>query len=190
MAETPRPSQQSTAPTHFERLGLPPRFAVDLTELERNYLARSRETHPDYHQQTPEAQQRTSMELSASLNDAYATLKQPFRRAEYLLELEGGPTAAEHKEMAPAFLEEMLDLRMEIEDLREVRDPDSPQWLAMEQQLVARGESLLAELTRRFAQYEGLAQDASGRQGVLVQIRQTLNAAKYIQGLLRDLRAD
>ena len=38
------------------------------------------------------------MDQSASLNDAYATLKQPFRRAEYLMELEGGPSAAEHKE--------------------------------------------------------------------------------------------
>jgi molecular chaperone HscB len=185
MPETSRSSVQSPPLTHFERLGLPRRFAVDLTELERNYLTRSRETHPDFHQET-----RSSMELAAALNDAYSTVKQPFRRAEYLLEVEGGPTATEHKEMSPVFLEEMLDLRMEIEDLREVGNPDSPQWLAMEQQLVARRESLLVELTRRFVQYEELSSDASGRQGVLVQIRQTLNAAKYIQGLLRDLRAD
>jgi molecular chaperone HscB len=185
MPELPSAIAQSPPPTHFERLGLPCRFAIDPTELERNYLARSRETHPDFHEQT-----RTSLELAASLNDAYSVLKQPFRRAEYLLELEGGPTAAEHKEMSPTFLEEMLDLRMAIEDLREAGDPDSPQGLAMERQLVARRESLLAELTRHFAQYEGLSPDASGRQGVLVQIRRVLNAAKYIQGLLRDLRAD
>src|SRR5438309_1471764 len=107
------------APTHFERLGLPRRFDLDVAEIERNYLARSREMHPDFHQQSSTAQQRVSMEMSAALNDAYATLKQPFRRAEYLLALEGGPTAAEHKAMAPAFLEEMLELRMEIEELRE-----------------------------------------------------------------------
>jgi molecular chaperone HscB len=185
MPDSPRSPAPSPAPTHFERLGLVRRFAIDPIKLERNYLARSRETHPDFHQQT-----RASMELAAALNDAYGVLKQPFRRAEYLLELEGGPSAAEHKEMSAAFLEEMLDLRMEIEDLRESADPDSAPWLAMEQQLVARGELLQAELARRFAQYETLPPDASGRFGVLVQIRQVLNAAKYIQGLLRDLRAD
>ena len=189
MAETARSPQLKSSLTHFERLGLPCRFGIDLKGLERNYLHRSRETHPDFHQQTATAQ-RTSMEQSASLNAAYATLKHPFRRAEYLLELEGGPTAAEHKETSPVFLEEMLDLRMEIEDLREAGDPESPRWQAMEQQLVRRNETLLAELSQRFGQYEGLSPDASGRQGVLVQIRQVLNAAKYIQGLLRDLRAD
>ena len=178
------------AETHFERLGLPRRFAIDLAELERNYLVRSRESHPDFQTGDSTVRQRATMELSAALNEAYATLKQPFRRAAYLLELEGGPTAAEHKEMSPVFLEEMLDLRMEIEDLREAGAPDSPRWQAMEQQLVQRGETLRAELSRRFTQYEGFAPDASGRQGVLVLIRQVLNAAKYIQGLLRDLRAD
>ena len=188
MAETPRSPQSSSALSHFERLGLPRRFAIDLGELERNYLARSRETHPDFQSST--AGQRESLELSAALNDAYATLKQPFRRAEYLLDLEGGPSAADYKEVSPVFLEEMLDLRMEIEDLREAGNTDSPQWLAMEHQLVRRGDALLVELSRRFGQYEGLSPDDSGRQGVLVQIRQVLNAAKYIQGLLRDLRAD
>jgi molecular chaperone HscB len=188
MAETPGSPQPSPALTHFERLGLPRRFALDLGEMERNYLARSRETHPDLQYST--TGQGTSMDLSASLNDAYATLKQPFRRAEYLLELESGPSAAEHKEVSPVFLEEMLDLRMEIEDLREAGNSDSPQWLAMEHQLVRRGNALRAELSRRFGQYEGLSPDDSGRPGVLVQIRQVLNASKYIQGLLRDLRAD
>jgi len=190
MAGTPRSSQRSTSPTHFERLSVPRRFAVDLAELERGYLARSRETHPDFHQQASAAQQRASMESSASLNEAYATLKHPFRRAEYLLALEGGPSAAEHKEMSPAFLEEMLDLRMEIEELREAGDPDSERWRAMERELTRRGDTLVGDLSRRFAHYENLALDDSARHGVLVQVRQVLNAAKYIQGLLRDLRAE
>jgi molecular chaperone HscB len=177
------------APTRFERLGLPPRFDIDPAEIERNYLARSRELHPDYHQQSSTAQQRVSMEMTAALNDAYATLKHPFRRAEYLLSLEGGPTAAEHKEMAPAFLEEMLELRMEIEELRE-GPPDSPQRRDMEAQLRRRSDALVGDLGRRFAQLEALPPGDANHRGVLLQIRQVLNAAKYVQGLLRDLRAD
>ncbi len=179
----------SGTPTHFERLGLPRRFALDAAAIERNYLARSRETHPDYHQQSSVAHQRASMEQSAALNDAYATLKQPFRRAEYLLALEGGPTAAEHKAMAPAFLEEMLELRMEIEELR-AQPPDSPGRREMEKQLARRNDALVGELGQQFAELEKLPTDDAKRCGVLLQVRQVLNAAKYVQGLLRDLRAD
>jgi len=176
-------------PTHFERLGLVRRFHVDASEMEGNYLARSRETHPDYHQQSSPEQQRSSMEMTAELNEAYATLKHPFRRAEYLLALEGGPSAADHKEMAPAFLEEMLHLRMEIEELRE-EPPDSARRHDMEKQLRRRTEALVGELTHRFAALEALPPNDSKRHTVLLQVRQSLNAARYIQGLLRDLRAD
>src|SRR3954451_3346513 len=100
--------------THYERLGLPRRFSLDLAEIERQYLARSREVHPDFHRLGSGGEQLASEELSARLNESYATLRDPFRRAEYLLAIEGGPTAGEQKEMPAEFLEEMLELRMEI----------------------------------------------------------------------------
>ena len=71
--------------SHFERLGLPRRFSLDPAQVEGNYLARSRELHPDYHHLGSTAQQRLSLEMSAALNEAYAT--------------------AEHKEAVSAFLE-------------------------------------------------------------------------------------
>jgi molecular chaperone HscB len=179
-----------TTRTYFDLLGVPTRFAVDLAEIERNYLERSRELHPDYHQQGSSAQQRVSMEMTAALNEAYTTLKQPFRRAEYLMRLHGGPTAAEVKEMEPAFLEEMLELRMEIEDLRQRGSAESPARTAMEQQLRRRNDLLISDVARRFAEWEALPANDSRGPRVLLQVRQLLNAAKYIQGLLRDLRAD
>ena len=176
-------------PTYFELLGLPLRYALDTAEIERTYLARNRETHPDYHQQSSTATQRVSMEMTAALNEAYATLKHPFRRAEYLLSLHGGPTAAEHKQMEPAFLEEMLELRMEIEELRHGA-ADSPARIALEQQLRGRNEKLISEIAKRFMEFEALAANATDGKRVLLEVRKLLNAAKYIQGLLRDLRAD
>src|SRR3954468_3577101 len=104
---------------HFARLGLPRRFCFDARELERQYLARSRDLHPDFHQMGSSAEQSASLDLSARLNEANAILRDPFQRAEYLLTLEGAPTASELKEMPAEFLEEVLELRMEIEELRE-----------------------------------------------------------------------
>ncbi len=183
-------TSERATPTYFDLLGLPLRFAVDPAEIERNYLARSRELHPDYHQQGSTAQQRVSMEMTAALNEAYTTLKNPFRRAEYLLRLHGGPTAAEVKEMEPAFLEEMLELRMEIEELRHSGAADSPARAAMEQQLRQRNERMMDDVSRRFAEWEALPANDSRGPRVLLQVRQLLNATKYIQGLLRDLHAD
>lgn len=165
--------------SHFDRLGLPIRFAVDPANIEAAYLAASRRLHPDFHQLASSAEQRLSLELSAALNEAYATLRDPFRRAEYLLALQGGPSAAEHKEMPPDFLEEMLELRMEIEELREAGDADSPARQAMEQRLNQRRAELVQQIGQAFE-----------RGSRLVEIRKLLNSAKYIQGLLRDLRAD
>jgi molecular chaperone HscB len=188
MAET------STLPraglTHFERLGLPRRFALDVQELERNYLARSRESHPDFHRMASSDQQRDSQEQSAALNEAYAALREPFRRAEYLLQLEGGPSAAEQKEMAPEFLEEMLELRMEIEELREGGGREATGVAAMERQLLERRDKLIDDLARRFILLESLLTESKEQRGQLLEIRLILNAAKYVQGLLRDLRAD
>src|SRR5437764_2739026 len=99
----------------FLRLGLPRRFALDAVELERAYLAHSRAVHPDYHLAGSSAEVNASLELSAAVNEAYNTLRDPFRRAEHLLALEGGPSASEHKQMPAAFLAEMLDAREEIE---------------------------------------------------------------------------
>src|SRR5580692_6469741 len=109
---------------HYERLGLPRRFSLDDAEIERHYISRSREVHPDFFQQSGGLEQRASLELSAALNEASAVLRDPFRRAEYLLQLEGGPSPSEMKEMPAVFLEEMLDLRMEIEQIK--HKPESP----------------------------------------------------------------
>ena len=165
--------------THFERLGLPRRFHLDAAVLERSYLAHSRLVHPDYVGDAPQA-----LQAAAALNEAYATLRDPFRRAEYLLKLEGGPSAADVKQMPAAFLEEMLDLRMRIE---EVNGPDRG---PMEKQLAERRHGLLEEAAKQFERLEGLRPDAPERAGVLAAIRQTLNATKFVQGLLRDLREE
>jgi molecular chaperone HscB len=165
---------------HFERLGLPRRFLVDPAALEQAYLARSRALHPDYHQLGSSADQAASVELSAALNEAYTTLKDPFQRAEYLHRLEGGPAASELKDVPTEFLEEMLDLRMEIAGLT----PDTPAATVMERQLAERRDAMLARVGEWLA---GLTPE--NRVARLADARRQLNAAKYVRNLIRDLRA-
>lgn len=171
-------------PNHFELLGIAARYDIDSGVMERNYLERSRAVHPDFHQLASSTEQEVSLQLTASLNDAYAVLKDPFKRAEYLLALLGGPPVSEHKQMPAEFLEEMLELRMAIEEVR--TEGDQVGIDRMEQQLTQREDELFARVRHGFEKIEN-GDDA--RQG-LIRIREHLNSAKYIQGLLRDLRAD
>lgn len=178
----------TTAPDHFSVLGLPRRFALSPDDLEARHLARSRESHPDFHQLASAVEQRASLELTAALNDAFATLSDPFRRADYLLMLEGGPSASEHKTMPPDFLEEMLELRMEIEELRERKEPAA--LARMEQQLRQRRAALATTIAKLYQDYERQPPESPRRKALLTEVRQQLNTGKYIQGQLRDLRAD
>src|SRR4051794_1223738 len=140
-------------PDYFELLGLKRLFALTPEGGEANYLIRSREAHPDYHQLGSAAEQRASLETTAALNEAFRTLSDPFRRAEYLVEREGGPSASEHREMSPAFLEEMLELRTQIEELRGTGTGSSSGLDALERQLQARRDELMEGVATRFAEY-------------------------------------
>lgn len=160
---------------HFERLGLPRRFSIDPSTLEAAYLHRSRAVHPDFHQTGTGAERAASEAVAAAVNEAYTTLKDPYRRAEHLLALFGGPSATEVKDIPPAFLMEMMDLREEIERA------DAAGKARHETEAKKRLEAVFAGLARLF-------DSAEANSATRLAIRKELNAAKYLKGLLRDLR--
>lgn len=165
---------------------MPRRFALDVGELERAYLAHSRTVHPDYHLAGASADLSASLDLSAAVNEAYNTLHDPFARAEHLMALEGGPTAAEHKQMPPAFLAEMLDLR---EQLEAARGTGGGKLDVLATDFDGRYAVLLKGVGELFGGYERATNDAE-RANLLKQVRASLNAAKYVRGLIRDLHSD
>jgi len=74
----------------FARLGLEASVSVDDATVERAWLSRSRQVHPDRFQQRPPAERRAAAEQTAALNDAYRALKTAFGRAVVVVGLEGG----------------------------------------------------------------------------------------------------
>jgi molecular chaperone HscB len=170
----------------FRRLGLPRRFILDANDLERAYLAHSHAVHPDYHLTSSSAELNASLELSAAANEAYNTLRDPFARAEHLLALEGGPSAAEQKQMPPAFLAEMLEAREEIEHAR----GNVAQTERLAGVFTERYDKLMGEVAGLFQQYEQSPPNDANRANLLTRIRGLLNAAKYVRGLIRDLNSD
>src|SRR5450432_3557009 len=118
---------------YFTFFGFPRKLNLDTAQLEKEFYALSRRLHPDVFGQA-ETQERTwSLEQSSMLNDAYRTLKDPIKRTEYLLRLEGveleeqSKTATEKARASgevkkqivpPDLLEEVFELNMQLEELR------------------------------------------------------------------------
>ena len=101
----------------FELFGLPQRFAQDRAELDRVWKELQREAHPDRFAAQGAAAQRTALQWSVRINEAYQRLKDPLRRAAYLCELAGVPIAAEsNTAMPPAFLMEQMEWRESLDD--------------------------------------------------------------------------
>jgi molecular chaperone HscB len=77
------------AADHFRVLGIEPAYAVDLVALEQRYKDAARKRHPDKFARADQRARRASMAHSVRLNDAWKTLRDPVKRAEYLLSLAG-----------------------------------------------------------------------------------------------------
>src|SRR6266568_2438388 len=117
---------------YFSFFGLPRKLNLDIATLERGFYAMSRKLHPDLYAGRDSREQSWSLEQSSRLNDAYRILKDPIRRTEYLLKLEGveleGQSKAgteearktgEKKQIVPPdLLEAVFELNMQLEELR------------------------------------------------------------------------
>lgn len=105
-------------PNYFQLFGLEAEFGLDMALLTQRYRNLQRQFHPDRHL-CASPQQRLEVErLAAEINWAFQELRDPVRRAEHLLLLQG----VECQETAgscldPALLMEQLSMREELEEL-------------------------------------------------------------------------
>ncbi len=127
---------------HFELLGLPVRYAVDATRLERGYRELQSQVHPDRFAAATEAERRVAMQWATRANEALRTLRDPIARARYLLLLKGYDTEEEsNTSMPPDFLMQQMEWREAVSDARESGDAASLVRLRADIAL-ARGEML------------------------------------------------
>ena len=103
---------------YFLLLGLERRFAIDRAELERRYLERSREVHPDRQVGRPANERAAAAGEAMQLNLAYRALKRELPRAEHLLQL-AGVRIGDNEPVKQDLLTEMLELREELAAARE-----------------------------------------------------------------------
>jgi molecular chaperone HscB len=209
---------QPPAPVdYFTFFGLPPKLNVDVPSLERDFYELSRKLHPDLNARAGSQEQEWSLEQSSLLNDAYRTLRDPIKRTEYLLKLEGveleeqSKTATEQARatgevkkqiVPPDLLEEVFELNMQLEELRMNQkmgddDPALPAEIAKHKTVLeAKHEALLEELKTQWREWDGLIDRNHGvkapaeeRQKITAKMVDVLNRRNYIRNLVRDVNA-
>ena len=189
---------------YFTCLGLPRLLNIDLGALEAKFYELSRVFHPDFFQNKSESEQAISLGNSALLNTAYRTLKDPIRRAEYLIQLEAG-SAKDIRTSPPADLfEEILALQEDLEEFRALtpaQDPGEVDTLrarlkADYESLQQRQHDMEARLFELFGGWDSLQgrdqQDPGVRAEkdvVLKEMRDILSNRTYLRNIVNDLVA-
>lgn len=111
---------------YFALFALPRRQGLDAARLEELYRDLQARVHPDKHAHLSPAEQRQAMQWATRVNEAYLTLKDPLRRARYLLELAGHDAGLETNTAMPAeFLMAQMELREAVAEAREAGDIDA-----------------------------------------------------------------
>jgi molecular chaperone HscB len=132
---------------YFELFGMPVGFRVDKTALAERYRDLQKVVHPDRFASGSEAEQRLSLQQTTQLNEAHATLKDPVKRAIYLLKLNGVDMALEKETTQDtAFLMEQLELREQLSEAKHQADP-----VAVLDELMGRVDAMIKALVAQLA---------------------------------------
>jgi molecular chaperone HscB len=108
--------------SHFDLFHLPVQFMLDADVLEHAYRTVQGQVHPDRFAAAGEAQKRVAMQWATRANEAYRTLRDPLKRATYLLSLRGIDVGAhDNTAMEPAFLMQQMEWREQVEDAADAK---------------------------------------------------------------------
>ena len=176
---------QTLPADYFELFGIARGLDLDEASLQRRFYEFSRQFHPDRYASASPSEQQYALDATAQINDAWRALRDPVRRAEYLLKLEGFDIGEQRsKDVPPKLLEEVFELNMMLEELREGDESTRPR---LEEERTRFNQMLAdidGDLRNEFRQY-----DKEKDREVLSRIRGILNRRRYIQNLIRDVES-
>lgn len=168
--------------------GLEPKLRLDLDVLQKRFYELSRTWHPDRFSRKSPVEQAQALEATAVLNDGYRTLRDPVKRAEYLLTEEGFPIGEQRsKDVPPELLEEVFELNMALEELKSGDDSARPQLESSKQNFTGMRVQVDSELEKLFGKYDASEPQSETAKQALHEIRGALNRRRYIENLIRDV---
>lgn len=172
----------------YEFFGIDRKLDLDESALQKRFYDLSREWHPDrFSRKSPEESAR-AMENTAIINDGYRTLRDPVKRAEYLLTEEGFPIGEQRsKDVPPELLEEVFDLNMALEEMRGGDESARPQLEEAKSKFVEMRREIDGQMKSLFSKYDAAESASETAKQALHEIRGVLNKRRYIENLIRDV---
>lgn len=114
-----------TMQNHFELFHLPQRFSIDGAALDEAYREVQNRVHPDKFAHASDAEKRVALQWATRANEAYQTLRSPFKRAAYLCELNGIDLQIESNTAMPsAFLMQQMEWREALDEVKVTKNLD------------------------------------------------------------------
>ncbi len=169
---------------YYELLGLEKKLKVSGEDLQRRFYDLSRQLHPDRFMRKPERERHYSLDASSNLNDAYRVLKEPVKRAEYVLSQHGFDAGEQRsKDVPPELLEEVFELNMALEEMRGGDHSARPQLEQAQKNFTNMLSEVDQQLQTLFEKY-----DSAPRRETLTEVRGALNRRKYIQNLVDEVQ--
>jgi len=103
----------------FQRLSLDSCFELDLVHLEKQYFQLQRKLHPDNFVGASALEKDFSKSHSAAVNHSYIILKNPLKRAEHLLQIQGVALSDKSTGVEdPNLLMEVMEMREAIDEVK------------------------------------------------------------------------
>ena len=166
---------------YFDFYQIPLSFSIDTAELKRAFLRNSRQYHPDFYTQaSPEIQEQT-LQLATLNNKAYVVLANDDLRMHYILTLKGEISEAEHYELPPDFLMQMMDINENAMEL--AAHPNHKQLAALHTELNTISNHLKKEVEIPLAQYTDSPENAF----LLKKIKEFYYKMRYLLRIQRNL---
>jgi molecular chaperone HscB len=182
-------SLQRPVVDYFAFFGFEKSLTLDADELQRRYYMLSRQLHPDRYTRATETERNFSLEATSILNDGYRVLRDPVQRAEYILKESGFNIGEQRsKDVPPELLEEVFDLNMALDELREGDTDAIPQLEESRKRFADLQNEVDAELHEKFLQHD--AAPELERHEILSSIRSILNRRRYIRNLIQEVNKE
>jgi len=141
--------QSPLSKDYFDLFGLPVSYRIDSDKLAQRYRELQHTIHPDRYTTASDQERRLSLQLTAQVNEAFQTLKDPILRARYLLDLRDANPSQRDIAMNPEFLSEQIELRERLSGISDNQNPQG-KLIQMRNEIEDRSTDLQKRFGRQF----------------------------------------